>query len=73
MKKVFISYSHKDKKWKGRLVEQLKAVEKVTDISAWNDRKIGAGEKWFREIEKALKEAHIAVLLISAISLVLNL
>jgi hypothetical protein len=66
MKKVFISYSHKDKAWKDRVTKHLKAIEKVAEVSAWNDRKIEAGAEWFKNIETALKETHIAVLLISA-------
>jgi hypothetical protein len=61
---VFISYSHADEGWKDRLVKQLGAVEDV--LQPWDDRKIGAGQDWRPEIEKAMNRAAVAVLLISA-------
>jgi len=66
MSKIFISYSHKDEKWKDKLVEHLQVLELEGYCSLWDDRKIEMGVDWFPEIEKALQEAGIAVLLISA-------
>jgi hypothetical protein len=66
MNKIFISYSHKDEAWKDRLVTHLKVLERQDLLEVWDDRKIGAGDRWFREIERALQEATIAILLISA-------
>ncbi len=63
MKKIFISYSHKDEKWKERVDTHLSVLP---DIDAWDDRRIGAGADWFREIKTALNDADIAILLISA-------
>jgi hypothetical protein len=62
MKKIFISYSHKDEEWKDRVSAHLSVVP---DIEAWDDRRIGGGQEWFPEIEKALNAADIAILLIS--------
>jgi hypothetical protein len=46
MSKVFISYSHKDRKWKERLPKQLKVVEKEGETAmldeAWNGGEINA-------------------------------
>ncbi len=66
MSKIFISYSHKDEEWKDKLVEHLQVMELEGYCTLWDDRKIKAGDDWFPEIEKALQEASIAVLLISA-------
>jgi hypothetical protein len=66
MSKIFISYSHKDEKWKDKLVEQLRVLELEGYCSLWDDRKIEMGVDWFPEIEKALQDADIAVMLISA-------
>lgn len=65
MKKVFISYSHKDEKWKDRLVTHLKAFVHQGDIVLWDDRKIDTGKDWFPEIEAAMAEADIAICMIS--------
>ena len=37
---VFISYSHKDEKWKNRLVTHLGVLEKEGLLDLWDDRKI---------------------------------
>jgi hypothetical protein len=62
---VFISYSHRDEGWKDRLVSHLKALN-VEALDIWDDRRIGAGADWFREIQAAMDRAAVAVLLVSA-------
>jgi hypothetical protein len=66
MKKIFISYSHKDERWKDLLVRHLKvlALEGLCDI--WDDREIKVGDDWKPAIENALNQAHIAILMVSA-------
>jgi hypothetical protein len=66
MKKIFISYSHKDAKDKDRLMTHLGALEKQGQIVLWDDEKIKVGDDWQAEIEKALSEVRAAVLLVSA-------
>jgi hypothetical protein len=66
MSKVFISYSHKDKKWKERPAKHLIVVELEGHYTTWDDSKIKAGKDWPREIKTALNEATVAVFLISA-------
>lgn len=63
---VFISYSHLDKEWKEKLIPHLKAFEQQGDLILWHDRKIDTGADWYPEIEAALKQARVAVCLISA-------
>jgi internalin A len=64
--KVFISYSHHDREWLTRLQKHLKTLENEgIDVDVWDDTRIKAGDKWKREIKRALDEAKIAVLLIS--------
>ncbi len=63
---VFISYSRKDEVWMDRLLPQLKALEQVGHITVWNDRQIGAGDKWFDEIKEVMDRTTVAVCLISA-------
>jgi hypothetical protein len=63
---VFISYSHKDEKWKDRLVTHLGVLQSQGLLDLWDDRRIGAGEDWEQEIQEAMDAASVAVLLVSA-------
>jgi len=63
--KIFISYSHKDEKWKNKLEEHLRVFELEGILETWSDRKIETGEDWFLKIEEALNISNIAILLIS--------
>ncbi len=65
MKKVFISYSHKDEAHKEDLEEHLSMLKRNGVISVWHDRKILAGQDWKDQIDQNLEEADIVVFLIS--------
>ncbi|HYJ86019.1 MAG TPA: toll/interleukin-1 receptor domain-containing protein [Pyrinomonadaceae bacterium] len=62
---VFISYSHRDKDLLGPLIAQLKTLEQAGLLEVWSDTRIDAGDKWYPEIEGAMKRAAVAVCLIS--------
>jgi TIR domain len=64
--KVFVSYSHRDRRWVNRLLVHLKPLERAGYLDVWEDSRITPGRAWKDEIDKALKSAQIAVLLISA-------
>ena len=61
--RVFISYSHADRRWKERLATHLRDLP--GQIEVWEDGRIDAGSEWNPEIEKAIDQAGIAVLLVS--------
>jgi hypothetical protein len=66
---IFVSYSHKDTKFKNRLITHLRAFREenaIDRIDLWHEKKIGAGNDWRTEIDNALKRANAAILLISA-------
>ena len=63
---VFISYSHKDREWEGRLRPHLGLLERAGRITLWDDRRIDAGDTWYNEIEEAMANAAVSVCLISA-------
>jgi len=65
MKKVFISYSHKDEPWKDRVSSQLKVLQKHGKLDVWDDRHIKSGDQWDPEIEKAILNSDGAILLVS--------
>jgi hypothetical protein len=63
---VFISYSHQDESWKNKLLPQLHALEQAgINMQVWHDRKIDGGDQWYPEIQEAMANAAVGVLLIS--------
>ncbi len=64
--RVFISYSHADKKWLERLKRHLKPLVREGNLDCWDDTHIRPGDDWQQEIRNALDAAQAAVLLISA-------
>lgn len=65
MKKIFISYSHKDEAAKERLLVHLKLLQRQGKITPWNDRLIRPGEEWDAAIKQELNEADIVLILLS--------
>jgi hypothetical protein len=63
--RVFVSYSHKDERWKDRLLSHLGVLAKQDAIRCWSDREIVAGGDWYRAIEQEINRSQIAILLIS--------
>jgi len=63
--KIFVSYSHKDAKYLDLLQGIMKPMVREGVIDLWADTRIASGDKWREEIEKALDDSDIAILLVS--------
>jgi hypothetical protein len=63
--KLFVSYSHRDYDWLERLRIHLALLERRELIHVWVDTQIAFGANWQEEIERALDEATVALLLVS--------
>jgi TIR domain len=67
--KIFISYSHADRRWKDRLLEHLGVLAAEDMLSLWSDTQLGGGDDIVREIDAAVSQATVAIFLVSASSL----
>ena len=62
---IFISFSHKDKPYRDELVPTLEAVAAIRD-RVWFDQKfIDIGDRFHPEIQRALAESKVGILLVS--------
>lgn len=64
--KLFVSYSHKDEPHRDALESHLKVLSRTGLLDVWHDRRIDPGGDWRGEIDAALAEADVVVLLVSA-------
>jgi hypothetical protein len=64
--RVFISYSHLDKKWKEKVVTHLKVLQREGQLAIWVDSDMEAGSDWLVQITGAIQTARVALLLVSA-------
>ena len=60
---VFISYAHNDKVYFDIFLQYLQSQSNWT---FWTDRNIEIGAGWYQSIQQSVKDANVAVLLISA-------
>ena len=63
---VFVSYSHKDKRYLDELLVHLKPLQRAGRIAAWSDHQIQAGSKWFDQIKQSLADAKVVIMLVSS-------
>src|SRR5450755_769112 len=62
---IFISYSHKDKRWLDELQIMLMPLVRRGIIKTWADTQIEPGTRWQEEISKALTSTKVVVLLVT--------
>lgn len=63
--KIFISYSHRDEKWKDELKIFLNPKIRDASLVVWDDRDIEIGERWNDEIKNAILSSDIAIVLVT--------
>ena len=67
--KIFITYAHKDKAAKDKLIECLAVMKRKGLISVWHDNEMIGNDKWREDIFKHLATSDILFYLVSAVSL----
>ena len=63
--KVFLSYSHKNEKWRAKLEPYLNLLEREGLIKVSFDLRIVPGQEWHAEIQELLKAADLYLFLVS--------
>lgn len=63
--RVFVSYSHKDKRIFEDFRTMLAPALEAGRLDLWSDQEIPVGGRWSDAIERALASANVAVLLVS--------
>jgi hypothetical protein len=66
MKKIFISYAHKDEDYKNQFEIHLSGLKRQNLIDVWTDRQVLIGEKWDEKIRQRLITSDIVIFLISS-------
>jgi TIR domain len=64
-KKIFVSYSHQDEAWFNELKKRLLPMQRVHGFEIWDDKHLKPGQDWHAEIQKALGETKVALLMVS--------
>ena len=62
---VFVSYSHKDKWALDLLMPFLEQLDINGHIEPWIDKKIGAGDDWYAQIQDKLESCKVVVLIVT--------
>jgi tetratricopeptide (TPR) repeat protein len=65
--RIFVSYSHRGRgpEWKAALLRSLQVFERQHLLDVWEDGKIRVSSYWEDDIEQAMDEAQLAVVLLT--------
>src|SRR5262245_4097372 len=63
--RLFVSYSHLDKEWFGKLRPLLKFNTLTTTAYVWHDQELKAGDRWDLEIRAELSQMDVFLCLAS--------
>lgn len=64
--KIFISYSHRDSKWREELTPHLDELRQYFHLDIWHDGEIPPGSNWKGAIDQSVQSTDVAILLVSA-------
>ena len=64
-KHIFLSYRKKDRKYAKELLQSIYDIPFLQNVSVWYDEFISSGEKWSSQIEDALKNSEVFLLLVT--------
>ena len=67
--KTFITYAHKDKATKDKLITHLAVMERGGKIKLWDDNEILPGDEWRDAIFSNLADSDLLLYLVSTASL----
>ena len=65
----FLTYSHQDEDLRKEVEKHLAALRRDGVIDIWQDRRIGPGDEFDREISNQLESASIVLLLVISVFL----
>lgn len=63
--RLFVSYSHLDREWFGKLRPLLKFKDPIQPAYVWHDHELTAGDRWDTEIRNELDRMDIFLCLVS--------
>lgn len=63
--KVFLSYRKKDRKYANELMHTIHSIPSLRNVSIWFDEFMSSGEKWGDQIEDALTQSDVFLLMVS--------
>ena len=63
--RLFVSYSHQNATWFGRLAPVLRVKANVGPLQSWHDTELKAGDRWDKDIRDELDRMDIFLCLVS--------